>query len=126
MKAHEVNYQRSLGLAQAWTDSAYSIQVRTGELYIDYAREALEGGDPFGEEKDLGLYGQQMTAARLAWEAGELVFRAGSTAGARDGERMQRYWRDLCAFRTNGIHQHDFRASAFGQSLLGLPVEMML
>ncbi len=123
LKASQLNYQRSLGLAQAWTESAYSIQVRTGELYMEYSQRALENGDPFSEQKELGLYGQQMTAARLSWEAGELVFRAGSTAGARDGQRLQRYWRDLCAFRTNGVHQHEFRASEFGQSLLGLPVE---
>ena len=53
----------------------------------------------------------------------EEAFRAGSTTGARDGQRLQRLWRDLCAFRTNGIHQHDFRADALGQSLLGFPVE---
>jgi hypothetical protein len=35
---------------------------------------------------------------------------------------MQRLWRDLCAFRTNGIHQHDFRATALAQAHLGLPV----
>ena len=51
------------------------------------------------------------------------MFRAGSTAGARDGARLQRYWRDLCAFRTNGIHQLDFKAPVIAQARLGLPVE---
>jgi hypothetical protein len=36
---------------------------------------------------------------------------------------MQRYWRDLCAFRSNGLHQFDFRAHALTQAHFGLPVE---
>jgi hypothetical protein len=64
-----------------------------------------------------------MSAHKLCWEAGDLVFRAASTRGARDGARMQRLWRDLCAFRTNGIHQLDFRAVSIAQARLGLPVE---
>jgi 3-hydroxy-9,10-secoandrosta-1,3,5(10)-triene-9,17-dione monooxygenase len=118
----DVNYQRCLGLATAWTDAAHSIMLQVGDLYLDYSRRAVEDGDPFSEEKVLRIYGQQMTAARLCWEAGETVFRAASTTGARNGQRMQRYWRDLCAYRTNGIHQHDFRAHSLGQSRLGLPV----
>ena len=122
LRAENANYQRCLGLATAWTDAAYSIMVQVGDLYLDWSR-AVGEGDPFTEEKAMRIYGQQMTAARLCWEAGETAFRAGSSTGARDGQRMQRLWRDLCAFRTNGIHQHDFRAGALGQSLLGLPVE---
>jgi 3-hydroxy-9,10-secoandrosta-1,3,5(10)-triene-9,17-dione monooxygenase len=125
LKTEEPNYQRCLGLALAWVDSAYSILLRTGDLYLEYSRRAVEDGDPFTEEKSLRLYGQQMTAARLCWEAGETVFRAASTTGARDGQRMQRLWRDLCAFRTNGIHQHDFRATALAQARLGLPVSFI-
>ena len=83
----------------------------------------MEEGDLFGEERAYRMYGQLMTAHKLSWEAGDTVFRAASTSGARDGTRMQRYWRDLCAFRTNGIHQLDFKAPAIAQARLGLPVE---
>ena len=46
------NYQRLLGLALAYTDAAYSILIRCGELYHEYAREAMEGGEPFGAGAD--------------------------------------------------------------------------
>jgi 3-hydroxy-9,10-secoandrosta-1,3,5(10)-triene-9,17-dione monooxygenase len=122
-RADDANYQRSLGLALAGTDSACSILERCGDLYHRYAREAMEAGTPFSEERTFRIYGQLMTAHRLCWEAGDTVFRAASTTGARDGARMQRYWRDLCAFRTNGIHQLDFRATSIAQARLGLPVD---
>jgi 3-hydroxy-9,10-secoandrosta-1,3,5(10)-triene-9,17-dione monooxygenase len=124
-KIDDPNYQRCLGLALAWTDAAYSILVQTGEQYIEYSRLSVEEDDPFTEEKAQRIYGQQLTAAQLCWQAGETVFRAASTTGARDGQRMQRYWRDLCAFRTNGIHQHDFRAPALAQAHLGLTVDYL-
>ncbi len=122
-RAEDVDYQRCLGLGLAYTDAAYAILERCGQLYHDYAREAMEGGERFGEERGYRLYGQLMTAHKLCWEAGDTVFRAASTSGARDGTRMQRYFRDLCAFRTNGIHQLDFKAPAIAQARLGLEVE---
>jgi 3-hydroxy-9,10-secoandrosta-1,3,5(10)-triene-9,17-dione monooxygenase len=121
-RAHDPDYQRILGLALAHTDAAYSILIRCGELYHEYAREAMEGGELFSEERALRIYGQLMAAHKLCWEAGDMVFRAGSTTGARDGAPLQRYWRDLCAFRSNGVHQLDFNAPSLAQAHLGLPV----
>ncbi|HLW95789.1 MAG TPA: acyl-CoA dehydrogenase family protein [Solirubrobacteraceae bacterium] len=121
-RAQDPNYQRLLGLALSYTDAAHSILIRCGELFHDYAREAMEGGRTFDAERTFRIYGQLMTAHKLCWEAGDMVFRAGSSSGARDGARLQRYWRDLCAFRTNGVHQHDFQASAIAQAHLGFPV----
>jgi 3-hydroxy-9,10-secoandrosta-1,3,5(10)-triene-9,17-dione monooxygenase len=122
-RTEDANYQRCLGLGLAYTDAAESIVLRCGDLYLDYAREAMEGGRTFDEERGYRVYGQMMSAHKLCWEAGDTVFRAASTAGARDGTRMQRYWRDLCAFRTNGIHQLDFRATSIAQARLGLPID---
>ena len=122
-RAHDPNHQRLLGLALAYTDAAYSILLRCGELYHRYARLAMTQGEPFDEERTFRIYGQLMTAHKLCWEAGDMVFRAGSTTGARDGARLQRYWRDLCAFRTNGVHQLDFNASSIAQAHLGMPIE---
>jgi 3-hydroxy-9,10-secoandrosta-1,3,5(10)-triene-9,17-dione monooxygenase len=123
LRSQDVDYQRCLGLGLAYTDAAYSILERCGQLYHEYSRLAMDEGDPFSDERAFRIYGQLMTAHKLCWEAGDTVFRAGSTAGARDGARMQRYWRDLCAFRTNGLHQLDFKAPSIAQARLGLPIE---
>jgi 3-hydroxy-9,10-secoandrosta-1,3,5(10)-triene-9,17-dione monooxygenase len=122
-RSEDPNYQRCLGLGLAYTDAAYSIVERCGQLYMEHARLAMEGVERFGEELGFRMYGQLMTAHKLCWEAGDTVFRAASTSGARDGKRMQRYWRDLCAFRMNGIHQLDFKATSIAQAKLGLPVD---
>ena len=119
------DFQRCYGLAASWIDSTHSIMVETGNLYCRYGAEAVAGGRIFDEERTMRLYGQHMTVQKLAWEAGDLLFRTSSSSGAKDGARMQRYWRDLCAFRTNGYHQHDFRAHAITQARFGLPVEFV-
>lgn len=119
------DFQRCFGQAMAWIDAAHSIMVRTGELYEQYGRERVTRCGEFDAERTLRLYGQHMTVQKLCWEAGDTLFRTSSTSGARDGSRMQRYWRDLCAFRSNGLHQFDFRAHALAQAHFGLPVEFM-
>ncbi len=96
------NYQRVLGLALSHTDAAQSVVIRCGELFHEYAREAMEGGRPFDAERTFRIYGQLMTAHKLCWEAADMVFRAGSSSGARDGARLQRLWRDLCASAPTG------------------------
>ena len=92
---------------------------------MEYARLGVEQGQPFTPEKTMRLYGQQMTAHKLCWEAGDLLFRTSSSSGAMDGTRMQRYWRDLSAFRANGLHQLDFRAHSIAQAHFGLPIQFL-
>jgi 3-hydroxy-9,10-secoandrosta-1,3,5(10)-triene-9,17-dione monooxygenase len=119
------DYQRAFGLAMSWIDAAESIAVRCGQLFHAYCEESVAGGEPFAEERALRVYGQLMTVQKLTWEAGDELFRTASTSGAKDGTRMQRYWRDLCAFRTNGLHQLDFRAPAIARAHFGLPVDFI-
>jgi 3-hydroxy-9,10-secoandrosta-1,3,5(10)-triene-9,17-dione monooxygenase len=121
-RARDPHHQRILGLALAYTDAARSIVERCSQLVSEYAREAMTGGRTFDNERTFRLYGQWMTAHKLCWEAGDMVFRAGSSSGARDGARLQRMWRDLCAFRTNGVHQLDFQAPSIAQAHLGFPI----
>ena len=58
---------------------------------------------------------------RLAWEATDLLFRtAGSTAG-KDGQRMQRYFRDLGMARTQFAAQYERAAEWLARDYFGLP-----
>jgi 3-hydroxy-9,10-secoandrosta-1,3,5(10)-triene-9,17-dione monooxygenase len=125
-KTQSIDHQRCLGLSMAFADSAHSILTAMGEEYERLGRARVEDGVPISDEAELRVYGQLMTATKLAWEAGETAFRAGSTSGARDGARMQRLFRDLCAFRTNGVHQFDFRAPSIAQARLDLPITSMM
>jgi 3-hydroxy-9,10-secoandrosta-1,3,5(10)-triene-9,17-dione monooxygenase len=121
-RAEHPDYQRAFGLAMAWCDAAESIMLHCGQLFHAYAEENLAGGEPFAEERTMRVYGRLMTVQKLTWEAGDELFRTASSSGAMDGARMQRYWRDLCAFRTNGLHQLDFRAPSIARAHFGMDV----
>ena len=117
------DYQRCFGMALGWVDAAHGIMVRAGEIYMEMATKAFKAGRPVTSEDHWRLYGMIQTADKLSWEAGELLFRTAGSAASLDGRRMQRYWRDLCAFRSNSVHQFDFRSRAVTQARFGLPVE---
>jgi 3-hydroxy-9,10-secoandrosta-1,3,5(10)-triene-9,17-dione monooxygenase len=117
------DFQRPFAMALGWADGAHVIKMRSCEIYMDLAREAVETGRQVSSAEHWRLYGMIQTAARLAWEAGELLFRTAGSGASLDGRPMQRYWRDLCAFRSNSIHQFDFRSRAVTQARFGIPID---
>jgi 3-hydroxy-9,10-secoandrosta-1,3,5(10)-triene-9,17-dione monooxygenase len=114
-------FQQAFGKARARVDSAKAIILQTARTFEEKTRAAVDQGEPFGPEDIMRIYGQGMMAAELAWEAAEIMFKNGSSSAARDGQRMQRYWRDICAFRSNGTHQFDHRALSLARASFGMP-----
>jgi 3-hydroxy-9,10-secoandrosta-1,3,5(10)-triene-9,17-dione monooxygenase len=117
------DWQRIFGLALATTNAAEAVLLRTAELYVEYARARADGTGQFGDKEAMLLMGMQHQASRLAWEAGYDLFRASSTASIRDGEPMQRFFRDFATFRNNPAHQPDFAATRIAQAYFGMPIE---
>jgi hypothetical protein len=58
-------------------------------------------------------------------EAAEgILFRTGGSSAARDGETLQRYWRDLCTYWShNTPSQSDALARRLAMLHLGIPLE---
>ncbi len=123
MRYEESDYQRVFGTALAWVDGAYGIMMSEADVYMRLATTAMETGRPVSVEDHWRMYGMMQTAAKLAWDAGELLFRTAGSTAALDGQRMQRYWRDLCGFRTNSFHQFDFRARNVTRARFDLPID---
>ncbi len=123
MRFEDSDHQRVFGTALAWVDAAYGIMLSEADIYMQLATTAMETGRPVSVEDHWRMYGMVQTAAKLAWDAGELLFRTAGSTAALDGQRMQRYWRDLCGFRTNSFHQFDFRAPNVVRARFGLPID---
>jgi 3-hydroxy-9,10-secoandrosta-1,3,5(10)-triene-9,17-dione monooxygenase len=118
-KHHE--FQRPFGLALGMVDAAESTVIRAAELYMEYCRRGTEGGEPFTALEDSRLYASQQHAMRLAWEATDLLFRSAGTSAARNGERMQRYFRDLAMVRTQFAAQYERAAEFLALDYFGEP-----
>jgi 3-hydroxy-9,10-secoandrosta-1,3,5(10)-triene-9,17-dione monooxygenase len=123
MKYQHYDWQRIFGLALTTTNAAEAVLLRTAELYVEFAKARMEGTGRFGPRETMLVMGMQHQASRLAWEAGYDLFRASSTASIRDGEPMQRFFRDFATFRNNPVHQPDFVASRIAQAYFDLPMQ---
>jgi 3-hydroxy-9,10-secoandrosta-1,3,5(10)-triene-9,17-dione monooxygenase len=114
------DYQRYLGLALGMLDAAERIVLSAGDVYMEYCRRGFEGGKPFTMEEDLRLVTSLQHAGRLAWEAIEMMFRTSGSSAAKDGERMQRYYRDASIYRGHLSSQFERTAHYLGLTYLGL------
>jgi 3-hydroxy-9,10-secoandrosta-1,3,5(10)-triene-9,17-dione monooxygenase len=93
------DFQRPFGMALGLVDAAESVVVRGAELYMEYCRRGVEGGEPFTVQEDYRLFTQAQHAMRMVWEAVETLFRTAGSTASKDGQPMQRYYRDLSMFR---------------------------
>jgi alkylation response protein AidB-like acyl-CoA dehydrogenase len=117
------DWQRIFGLALSMTYAAEAVLLRSAELYVEYAKARTERTGQFTQKETMLLMGMQHQASRIAWEAGYDLFRASSSASIRDGQPMQRFFRDFATFRNNPVHQPDFAATRIAQAYFGLPIE---
>jgi 3-hydroxy-9,10-secoandrosta-1,3,5(10)-triene-9,17-dione monooxygenase len=114
------DFQRHFGLAMGMLAAAKRIVLSGGDVYLEICRRGLEGGKPFSLEEDLELVASLQHAGRLSWEAIELLVRTAGSSAAKDGERMQRYYRDASIYRSHLSSQYDMLAQRLGMMHLGL------
>lgn len=121
LRADLADYQRWDGLAAGMIATGEAAILHAAEEYMELSRRSVEEGIEFTVEEDLRLAMIALEAGRLAWHAVEgFVFRTGSSSAARDGQRLQRYFRDLCTYWThNGPSQNEFFAQNYGRARLG-------
>ena len=113
------DYQRPLGLALGMIHAAERLALDAGDVYMDYCRRGAQGGRPFSLEDDLMLFASLEHGGRLVWEAVEMLFRTSSSAGAKDGQRIQRYFRDASMYRGHISAQYETVAQRLAMVHLG-------
>jgi 3-hydroxy-9,10-secoandrosta-1,3,5(10)-triene-9,17-dione monooxygenase len=112
-------HQRNFGLALARTEAAQRILLQAADDYVAYARRGMEGGPAFSVVNDRRLSMSIREAGLMAAGAVEMVAAASGTSASVDGERMQRYLRDVQVYKTHINAQQGFWAADLGADLLG-------
>jgi 3-hydroxy-9,10-secoandrosta-1,3,5(10)-triene-9,17-dione monooxygenase len=117
------DYQRHLGKAMGQIATAEAAVIQGAEQFMERCRMGVEEDVPFDLETDQLLEAIGANASRLAWQAMEgILFHTGGSSGARDGQRMQRYFRDMATYWShNTPSQSDTLAMRLGMLHLGLP-----
>ena len=115
------DYQRYYGQAAGKIAAAEAVVLRVAEEHMEFSRRAAEAGEPYPAEADMRNLLAAQEAGRLAWDAVQgILFRTAGSSAARDGQRMQRYFRDLATYWThNAPATDDWFAVQYAQLVFG-------
>ncbi len=120
LRAADLEFQRHYGKALALVSTAEAALVRAGEEFMEFAREAAAGGEPFDDAREQRLTLIEIECVRMAWEAVELIYRtAGTSASAKDGQPIGRVFRNLAVINTHPALQLDRFAMAAARTRFG-------
>lgn len=119
------DYQRHLGEALGMIHLAEAALRQTAEDWMDACRRNVSGEAPFTVVEDNRLALTFLNAGRAAWDVLQgILFRTAGSRHARDGERMQRYFRDAATYWTHvGPGMYEPLVRRVGCDTLGLPSE---
>lgn len=117
------DYQRHLGEALGAIHTAEAALLRNAEDWMEVCRRNASGEAPFTSAEDNRLALVFLTAGRMAWDVLQgILFRTAGSRYARDGERMQRYFRDAATCWTHvGPNMAEPLYRRVGRDRLGLP-----
>ncbi|XYH93753.1 acyl-CoA dehydrogenase family protein [Sorangium sp. So ce1128] len=103
-RAEDPDFQRWLGIAITRVDTAEAIVLQGAARYMELCKRDVEEGIRFGREDDLRLFTSVVEAINIVWDTVQnYVYRTAGPACARDGERLQRLFRDLAMIWGHGI-----------------------
>lgn len=119
------DYQRHLGEALGLIHTAEAALRQTAEDWMETCRRNVAGESPFTIAEDNRLALMFLNAGRMAWDVLQgTLFRTAGSRYARDGERMQRYFRDAATYWTHvGASMAEPLVRRVGCDRLGLPSE---
>jgi len=112
------DYQRPYGIALGKLEAARHALLGAAQEYMELARLSVAGQRTYLRSDDLRLQSGLQHAAQLSFDAVDLLYRmAATSAGAKNGTRMQRYFRDVSMALTNPGLQFDLKAADLARQL---------
>lgn len=96
------DFLRPYGLAMGMLEAARNAVISGAQSYLDYCAAGITDPAAYTEVDDMRIQAGLQHAARLAGDSIDLLYTAaGTSTSARDGSRLQRYFRDISMARTN-------------------------
>ena len=118
LQSQHPDYQRPYGIALGKIEAARHAVLGSAKEYMDLARLSMEDKRKHLRSDAMRLQAGLQHAAQLSFEAVDILFRSAHTsAGARNGTRMQRYLRDMSMARTNPGLQFELKAADLARQL---------
>jgi 3-hydroxy-9,10-secoandrosta-1,3,5(10)-triene-9,17-dione monooxygenase len=118
------DFQRTWGQATSLADAAEGILIAVGDRYMWQCRRWAEQGIPASMEDELRQWTMVHHGGRLACEAVDIVFCNASSAAAKKGQKIERYYRDAAMYKSHISSQILNFAAPLARAHFGLKVEM--
>ncbi|CAG7610357.1 acyl-CoA dehydrogenase family protein [Leucobacter soli] len=114
LRADNDDWRRVLGMSMSRIDAASAALIRNGEIYAEYGRQVATGDGVFDASRSMRLNNSHFVVEELVWEALQELIRTAGTSASQDGQRMQRYFRDIWATMSRTDQFQFFAAPAVG------------
>ena len=93
---------RPFGIALGLLEAARNAVLAGAQSYLDYCAAGINDPSAYTALDDMRIQAGMQHAAKFAGEAIDLLYTSvGTSAAAKDGTRLQRYFRDVSMARTN-------------------------
>ncbi|MCM2472395.1 acyl-CoA dehydrogenase [Rhizobium sp. CG5] len=102
------DFHRPYGIALGMLEAASNALAAGARSYLDYCERGVKEPASYTEFDDLRIQAGLQHAARLVEDAVQILYSAaGTSISAKNGSRLQRYYRDISMARTNPGLQFD-------------------
>jgi 3-hydroxy-9,10-secoandrosta-1,3,5(10)-triene-9,17-dione monooxygenase len=98
-RMHDPELQRIFGEALCRADAAEALTLSATRLYIEQCDRWMKERQPITAADTLRVWGTAREGCRAACECVEMLFHSAGASGAKRGDRLQRYFRDVQMYR---------------------------
>jgi 3-hydroxy-9,10-secoandrosta-1,3,5(10)-triene-9,17-dione monooxygenase len=126
LRSQHPDYQRHLGLGMGQILMAEAAVLQMAEEWMELCRRGMEEGIPYSALDDHRIAVVTTQAARQVHIAVQDLFQMAGSTASRDGQRMQRYVRDLGTYWShNTPSQYELLGQTLAMLHLGFPKEQL-
>ena len=100
-RMHDPELQRLLGEAMCRADAAEALTLQATGLYTEQCDAWMRERRPISAGDTMRVWGIAREGCRAACEAVEMLFHSAGASGAKRGDRLQRYFRDVQMYRVH-------------------------
>jgi len=98
-RMHDPELQRIFGEALCRADAAEALTLSATRLYTEQCDRWMNERQPITAADTLRVWGTAREGCRAACECVEMLFHSAGASGAKSGDRLQRYFRDVQMYR---------------------------
>ncbi len=98
-RMHDPELQRIFGEALCRADAAEALTFSATRLHIEQCDRWMKDGQPITAADTLQVWGTAREGCRAACDCVEMLFHSAGASGAKRGDRLQRYFRDVQMYR---------------------------